>query len=149
MTGSIDTMSLSEARSDSVSDQCRLTSFSNGGETTYIGIVRSDNEDFLSVVDETEKQLAPPNELFHQWWNTKKQLKQDGEQETTAHNEALAQVSYFDRFAQYLNTDDAQEAITRLTERVLSGEDIVLVCYCTGEQQCHRYPVADRIEARL
>lgn len=148
MTGTIDTMSLSEARKKSVSDQSRLASFSNDGETTYIGIANADREDYLDGVDETEQRLAPPDELFWQWYKTRERFMEDM-MEKSAHNEALSRVDYFERFEEYLNDPEAQSAITQITERVRSGEDIVLVCYCGEGRQCHRHPVAERIRARV
>lgn len=150
MTGSIDTMSLSAARTDSASDQSRLASFgSDGPETTYIGVVRSTKEPLLDVVDEVEPRLAPPEELFFQWLNTKRRLSDDGMLDTNAHNEALDRVNYFERFEDHLNTIGPQAALTSIISRVESGEDIVLVCYCDNGKQCHRHPVAERIRARL
>lgn len=151
MTGTLDTMSLSDARRDSTSDQSRLASFGNedGGETTYVGIANSNDNGYNSVVDETETRLAPPDDLFFQWYNTRDSLMSGGMMETNAHNKALEQIDYFERFEHHLNTTQAQEALTQLTERVKAGEDIVLVCYCGGAKQCHRHPVAERIQARL
>ena len=144
-------MSLSDARQESTSDQSRLTSFgdADSGETAYIGIANSEDGTYADVIDETEQRLAPPDDLFYQWYNTRKSMMQDGMLETNAHNKALEEIDYFERFAKYLNTTRAQEAITAITERVRAGEDIVLVCYCGGAKQCHRHPVAERIQARL
>lgn len=147
--GATYTMSLSEAKKDSVSQQSRLTSFGSDGGTTYIGIANIDRDDYLSVVDETEERLAPPDELFWQWYNTRERLMNEGKLERNAHNEALEVVDYFERFEDYLNTRSAQEALTSITERIRDGEDIVLVCYCGDGKQCHRHPVTERITARL
>jgi len=70
MTGTVDTMSLSEARKDSVSQQSRLGAFGSDAGTTYIGIANADRSDYLDAVDETEERLAPPDELFWQWYKT-------------------------------------------------------------------------------
>lgn len=150
MTGTIDTMSLSEASKVAASGQSRLTSFggTGNGETTFVGIARSDKQSYLDTVDETETRLAPPKRLFSQWYETKKNLEQTM-LDANAHNEAMDRIDYFERFDDHLNSRAAQEALTTLTERVRRGEDIVLVCYCDGEKQCHRHPVAERIKARL
>lgn len=151
MTGSIDTMSLDEARSQSVSDQSRLTSFGDddNGSTTYVGIVRSENERYLDAVTEVEQRLAPPSELFHQWWETKKRLCDEEMLETNAHNEALDRVNYFVRFEKHLNNSEQQLALQQITERVRGGEDIVLVCFCSNGEQCHRHAVEARIDSRI
>jgi len=142
-------MSVEQARKDSVSQQSRLTAFGNDEGTTYLGIANADREDYLDAVDETDERLAPPDELFWQWYNTRQRMMDEGMLEVNAHNEALEVTNYFERFEEYLNRPDPQSAITQVTERVRSGEDIVLVCYCGEGRQCHRHPVAERITARL
>ena len=149
MAGSVDTMSLSRAKTDSVSQQSRLTSFASDDGTTYIGIANVERDDYCDVVDETESRLAPPDDLFWQWYHTRERFMDDGLLECNAHNEACAEIEYFERFESYLNTDEAQEALTVLTERIRDGEDIVLVCYCGDGKQCHRHPVAERLMSRL
>lgn len=149
MAGSVDTMSLSDARKESVSQQSRLGSFGSDSGTTYLGIANADRDDYLDAVDETDERLAPPGELFWQWYNTRQRLMGDGELERNAHNEALDLVNYFERFESYLNGPEPQAAIEQVAERVRDGEEIVLVCYCGDGKQCHRHPVAERIRARL
>lgn len=149
MTGTVDTMSLSDAKKDAVSQQSRLSAFGSDEGTTYVGIANSEREDYLDAVDEVEPRIAPPSDLFHQWYNTRERMMSEGMLERNAHNEALEVVNYFDRFEAHLNSDDAQTALTQITERVRDGEDIVLVCYCGDGKQCHRHPVAERIKARL
>jgi len=149
MTGTIDTMSLSDAKADSASDQSRLASFGSDSGTTYIGIANTEHDDYLDSVDETEDRLAPPGDLFWQWYNTRRNLMDEGMIEANAHNEALDRIDYFERFESYLNESEPQTAITQIVERVRDGEDIVLVCYCGGAKQCHRHTVAKRIRARI
>lgn len=149
MTGTVDTMSLSDAKQDAASQQSRLASFGSDSGTTYLGIANIERDDYLDFVDETEDRLAPRDELFYQWLNTRKNLQSDGMLERNAHNEALDRIDYFERFESDLNDADAQAAITQITERVRNGEDIVLVCYCGDGKQCHRHPVAERIRARV
>lgn len=148
MTGTVDTMSVDEAQQDAVSQQSRLSSFGSD-DTTYIGIANSEREDYLDAVDETEPRLAPPSALFHQWYNTRERLMDEGMLERNAHNEALDRVNYFDRFGSYLNESDPQAAIAQIVERVRNGEEVVLVCYCGDGRQCHRHPVAERIRAQV
>lgn len=154
MTDRIETMSLREARRDSASQQSRLASFGDDsgddGETTYVGVVRSDSDEYMSVVDETEERLAPPSDLFHQWLTTKRTMQDEGMLETTAHNQALDAVGYMPRYEEYLREDpDAQLALQSLVARLNRGEDIVLVCYCHGEQNCHTSKIVDLIDERL
>lgn len=149
MTGTVDTMSLSDAKKDSVSQQSRLGSFGSDSGTTYLGIANADREDYLGAVDETEERLAPPDELFWQWYNTRDRLMDEGMLERNAHNEALERVNYFERFEEYLNGPDPQAAIAQIAEQVRQGDEVVLVCYCGEGKQCHRHPVEERVKARV
>lgn len=148
MSGTVDTMSLSEAKQSTVSRQSRISSFGGTAGTTYVGIANVERDDYLDIVDETDQRLAPPDELFWQWYHTRDELS-DELLETNAHNVALDRIDYFERFEDYLNTPVAQEALAQLTERVRRGEDIILVCYCSDGKQCHRHPVSERIRSRL
>lgn len=151
MTGTVEHMSLGEARKSQHTDQSRLSAFGSDGdrETTYIGIVRSDSDDFQSAVDEMRPELAPPSDLFHQWLNTKRTFEDDMA-DVRAHNEALEHVSYRSRFGEHLETNaDARQTLEALTERVLAGEHIVLVCYCGEGKWCHREPVAETLKSMV
>lgn len=145
VAGSIDHMSLRAARRDRASSQSRLSSFTNdGSDTTYISVVASDTNDIDEVVDETDERLSPPDDLFYQWLHEKEQLESEGTQPSIAHNRAMESVNYEQRFRQHLQHDDeAQLAIKSIIARMKRGEEIVLVCYCTGDKRCHRTMVAD------
>lgn len=149
MSGTVEHMSLREARRDANSEQSRLQSFAGSGDTTYVGVFRRGEGD--DVVDERVEALAPPEELFYQWLSLRDQYRDDRALTTVqAHEKALRDVSYRPRYQDHLKTDtDAQRALDRLTERVRDGENIILVCYCTEDRWCHREPVTERIQSRL
>jgi uncharacterized protein YeaO (DUF488 family) len=145
MDGTVEGMSLADAREDQHSSQSRLSAFNqNGSDSTYIGIVQSPNDDFESVIDEQIPELAPPEELFYQWLQTRKSLESDGMGHIEAHNTAVERVDYESRFKQYLH-DDAHSSVASLATRVRNGEHIVLVCYCHDGKWCHRDLVIEAV----
>lgn len=153
MTGTVEHMSLAEARKNNSSSQTRLSSFGSNGDrdTTYIGIVNSDDGDVAQTVDEMKPALAPPDDLFYQWLETKKKLENDrAVTNTMAHNQALDRVDYRERFGKYLDSNgEALAALEELTERVLNGEHIVLVCYCGEGKWCHRESVTETLNSMV
>lgn len=151
MTGTVEHMSLSEARRDISSSQSRLSAFGADGETTYIGIVNSDDGDISDVADEMRPSLSPPDDLFYQWLQTKKRYENDGAVNSVqAHNQALDAVDYRPRFRDHLETDAAaRDALEELATRVESGEHIVFVCYCNDNKWCHREPVTETIKSMV
>lgn len=141
MNGTVEHMSLRDARKSSSSDQSRLSSFggNDSRKPTYVGVVNSMDHGFGDVVDENIEALAPPDELFYQWLETRRQHEADGMHPVEAHNKALKYISYRDRYLKYLNNDgDAQQALHNIIARVERGENIVFVCYCDGAKTCHR-----------
>lgn len=144
-SGSIDDMSIVEARRARSSDQSRLSSFD--GKTTYIAIVRSISDRMERVVDYADSRLSPPKKLFWQWYDTRESYMDDGTPKTVAHNRAFEDVRYEQRFRSYLEHNrDAQQAIKEIVDRMEDGENVVLVCYCTGDRACHRTIVREYVE---
>lgn len=137
-------MSLNEVRKSTSSDQSRLASFGTS-ETTYIAIVRSPSDDLADEVDEVEPRLAPPEQLFYQWLNTRNNLKDEGMPPVQAHNEAIDRVDYVNRFEDHLDTDESQAALRSIADRVADDEHVVLVCYCGEGKWCHRSVVFERL----
>lgn len=146
--GSFDDMNVGEAGNDRVGSQQRLDQF--GKDVSYVGVVRYPNDIMDGVVDEYEQRLAPPEELFHQWYGCKQRYEDDGLSDVRAHNAAFEEVAYAPRFDDYLARDeDAQEALDELAGRVVDGEHIVLVCYCATDKLCHREQVSDALESTV
>jgi hypothetical protein len=148
MSGSVDEMSLNDARREHASSQSCLQSFGSDS-TTYVGIVRSDNEELVDAVDEVDKRLAPPDDLFYQWYNLKQQIEEDGLTSRQAHREAATTINYEHRFDQYLLQDTPQTALSEYTQRIESGERIVFVCFCPDDRFCHRHPVLSAVRRQL
>lgn len=148
MSGSVDEMCLRSVQQEHASSQSCLQSFGSDS-TTYVGIVRSDNDELVDAVDEVDRRLAPPDELFYQWYNLKQDMESDGMTSKQAHREAVETIDYESRFDQYLLGDEPQEAIDEYAERIEAGERIVFVCFCPDDRFCHRHAVLDAVRRTL
>jgi GrpB-like predicted nucleotidyltransferase (UPF0157 family) len=151
MTGTVEHMNIAEAKSSRYSQQSRLSAFNDEGDrdTTYVGVVSEGDEEFERTVDEMRPELGPPSVLFHQWLNTR-DSKQDEMSSVEAHNRALDEVNFRERFGKYLDSNrEARDALEELTDRVEAGEHIVLVGYCDEGKWCHREPVAETIKSMV
>lgn len=138
--GSVETMTISQARHAQASSQTRLASFGNGSEsnTKYIGTVHSASDDYREVVEENIDALAPDSELFYQFQHMKDQFEDDGKRPEVAHNDAIEYINYPTRYEEQLRSNpDAMDQIRRLRHRLEMGDDIVLVCYCSDGRWCH------------
>ena len=109
-------------------------------ETTLVGVVRQPPPWFHAAVDENVRALGPPSSLLEETKAAEEELKMQGLCAEGAHNAAWEQVDYEARYRTHLETDaDAQGALTRLLERLESGESIALVCFeNTNKKHCHR-----------
>lgn len=92
-----------------------------------LGVVRRPLPWLLGAVDENEPALGPPEGLLSEFRERYETLATETNlDEATAHNLAIADISYRQRYLEYLKTDsDAQSAIESVRSRVLDGADIV------------------------
>jgi hypothetical protein len=142
----VDEMALRSAQQAQAGEQSQIQSFGSSS-TTYVGIVRSERDDLLDATDETDQRLAPPEDLFYQWLNYKQTLEaEDGVPAGRAHDRAYEEIDYEKRFDQYLTqSDEAQGAVEEYADRVMDGERIVFVCFCSDLRHCHRHAVVDAV----
>lgn len=117
---------------------------------TRVGVVRRPTHWFHGPVDENIPALAPPAGLLDEVKDTHERLKADGLDDATAHNRALEEVDYDERYLAHLETPEAQAAIHDLVSRIDDGEDVALVCYeNTDEKRCHRTLLVNVLEQHL
>lgn len=116
-----------------------------------VGVVRKPTRWFHGVVDENVPALGPPAALLDAVQSRKAELEAEGVPEAEAHNRAMDETDYDDRYAEHLDTaPDAQSALDDLRSRLEDGEDVVLVCYeNTDEKRCHRTQLQERLQAGL
>nr|WP_252701433.1 DUF488 domain-containing protein [Natronosalvus vescus] len=117
-------------------------------ETTLIGVVRQPPPWFHAAVEENVRELGPPSSLLEETKTAEEELKMQGLCAEGAHNAAWEQVDFVSRYRTHLETDaDAQDALTRLRERLESGESIALVCFeNTNKKCCHRTVLREVLE---
>lgn len=109
-------------------------------EAVRVGVVRRPTPWFYGEVDENMPALGPPEALLDEFKSRYEELQARGMDDATAHNAALDEIGYDDRYRDYLaRSDEAQSAMETLRDRLDRGEDIALVCYeNTDEKHCHR-----------
>lgn len=98
-------------------------------------------------VDENLDALGPPPELLDAFKGRYAELRASGVPDAEAHNRALVDVDYADRYLSYLDASrEARGAVRYVDRRLERGEDVVLVCYeNTDEKRCHRTLLKDHI----
>ncbi|MFP8958729.1 DUF488 domain-containing protein [Natrialbaceae archaeon A-CW3] len=117
-------------------------------DTTLLGVVRQPPPWFHTTVDVNVRALGPPSALLEEAKTADEELKMQGLCAEGAHNAAWEQVDFEARYRTHLEIDaDAQDALTRLRERLASGESIALVCFeNTNKKRCHRTVLREVLE---
>ena len=121
------------------------------GAEQLIGVVRRPLPWLRAQVDENRAALGPPADLLDDVKGRAAALEDDGLADAAAHNQAMVETNYRERYLTHLNqSPEAQNAITDIESMLLEGEDVVLVCYeNTTEKRCHRTILQAVIEVRL
>lgn len=109
-------------------------------DAVRLGVVRRSTPWFYAQVDENVPALAPPADLLDETKTRQAELEDRGLDDATAHNRAMDDVDFDDRYRDYLRSSgEAGEALAALRDRLDRGEDVALVCYeNTEEKRCHR-----------
>lgn len=109
-------------------------------DTVKLGVVRRPTPWFYAHVDENIPTLGPPEDLLDAFQERYEELQEEGMDDADAHNAALGDISYDDRYLSYLDSsEEAEAALDDLRNRLAKREDIVLVCYeNTEHKRCHR-----------
>lgn len=117
-------------------------------DAVRVGVVRRPTPWFYAQVDENVPELGPPAALLEEFKDRYEHRQEQGLGDAEAHNTALEDVDYDDRYRSYLDeSDEARAAIEGLRNRLESGEDVVLVCYeNTDEKRCHRTLLRSELE---
>ncbi|MFB6192270.1 MAG: DUF488 family protein [Haloarculaceae archaeon] len=120
------------------------------GTERLVGVVRRPLPWLRAGVDENLPALGPPPDLLDAFKRRYETLRAEGTPDAEAHNRALDDVDYVDRYLSYLDASrEARAAVRYVDRRLERGEDVVLVCYeNTDEKRCHRTLLADHIRDR-
>lgn len=113
-----------------------------------VGVVRRPMGWFHAQVDENIADLGPPEPLLQDITARQQALENDGVDEARAHNRAMEESNFEERYRAYLETSEAaSQARDRLLQELADGRDVVLVCYeNTEEKRCHRTTLKEWIE---
>lgn len=114
--------------------------FDLDGDEHLIGVVRRPLPWLHGQVDENYPALGPPPDLLDEFKDRYDELRARGVADSPAHNQALEDVNYNDRYRSYIDESvAAQDALQQIESLLDRGEDVVLVCYeNTDEKRCHR-----------
>lgn len=117
-------------------------------DAVRVGVVRRPTPWFWAQVDENVPELGPPADLLDEFKERYEHLREQGMADAEAHNAAMEDVGYDERYRSYLDeSDETRAAIDALRNRLESGEDVVLVCYeNTDEKRCHRTLLRSELE---
>lgn len=109
-------------------------------DAARVGVVRRPTPWFYAAVDENVPALAPPADLLDDAKDRQADLEERGVDDATAHNRAIEDVDFEERYLAHLReTDEARQAVAALRDRLDRGEDVALVCYeNTENKRCHR-----------
>jgi hypothetical protein len=110
------------------------------GNERLVGVVRRPLPWFGAQVDENRNVLGPPASLLDEVKERSEALQAQGLEGAAAHNRAMSEANYRERYLDHLRTSGAAQAAIEDLEALLeSGQDVVLVCYeNTDEKRCHR-----------
>lgn len=119
--------------------------------TATVGVVRRATPWFYAQVDENQPALGPPEPLLAEVKERHEALVADGMGDAEAHNAAMEEANYDERYLEHLDAStDAQAALADLRDRLAAGQDVALVCYeNTAEKRCHRTLLRDRLRSGL
>jgi hypothetical protein len=148
MTGSLETECLSNLKDREKSDQSSILEYSDSSPT-HIGVVSSPGKHMVECADEILEELGMP-----EWALNKFLARRAGYQRNSAvddaHEQAYEDAELGPIYRNHLQESEAAEKkIEEIVERILSGEDIVLVFYEEDDQKCHRHYLKEKIEQQL
>lgn len=148
MSGRLQETNFSELEKRQQSTQSSLSSWSDN-DTTYVAVVSRPTHGISDTVDEVWTELGMPEKSLKTFL-----ARRDGYRGNSAiddpHNQAYADVGLSDVYTDYIeNSAAAQHRIREAMERVVSGENITLVCYEEDGKNCHRHILIDEIRDRV
>jgi uncharacterized protein YeaO (DUF488 family) len=110
------------------------------GDERLVGVVRRPLPWFDAQVEENRAALGPPESLLDEVKERSEALQAEGLEDATAHNRAMTEANYRERYLDHIRTSGAAQAVIEDLKALLeSGQDVVLVCYeNTDKKRCHR-----------
>lgn len=153
MVGELDEVYLSELREENKeTPQQSLFDFSEDSgkhsEATTIAVISKPNETgVLDLTDEFMPSLGMPAPVLTDFQKLRGQMNEMSHVEE--HNKAFEKCDLENKYRDHLFSDEAQEKVDEIIERLHNGEDITLVCFEKSPKKCHRHVLKEHIERNL
>lgn len=150
MSGRIDEMCFWTLEETVDPDQRSLHEYTSAPGSTTIAVVREPNDTgIVDVCDEWAQSLGMPKDALRDFWELRSQYREnDGVYRPS--DRAYRELELDERYVEYVrHSDEAQTALDDIVDRILSGEDITLVCFEEDGKCCHRHELLSMIESRL
>ncbi len=148
MSGRLQEISFSELEERQQSSQSSLDQYSDS-ETTYVAVVSLPTSRIEDATDEVWTEVGMPEKALKTFL-----ARRAGYRGNSAindpHNQAYEDVGLREIYHEHLEKScAAQDRIRDTVERVVSGENITLVCYEPDGQKCHRHILIDKISEKV
>ena len=147
MSGRIEETNYEDAKQRYLSDQCELTEFTNS-DTTYIAVTSLSRGSIEKYVDEVMDELGMPQRALTLFLKKRAGYRGNSAVEFP-HEKAYDEADLEDAYRKHIQHPHPSHSITELVERVVSGENITLVCYEEEGKSCHRHILVDEIKSQV
>jgi hypothetical protein len=151
MSGRIDETNYSEVKENHLSSQAELAEFTEQ-QTTYTAVTSLPRRSIGEYVDEVWPELGMPEWALNRFLERRAGYRGNSAVDDP-HERAYEDVHLNGIYQNYLNeSKEAQNRLHEAVERLISGENITLVCYEDAGQSCHRHilvsVIRERVESR-
>lgn len=148
MSGRLQEISFSELKERQQSTQASLDDYATS-DTTYVAVVSLPTGNIEDIADEVWESLGMPEKALKNFL-----ARRSGYRSNSAidkpHNQAYADIGLTEIYRAHIEESDAAtRRISDATERLVSGENITLVCYEPKGKECHRHLLIDMIEQEV
>lgn len=150
MTGRVKDACVKEIRNAHDPHQYTLSNYGTDTYNTTIAIVsKPADSDIVELCDEWHPVLGMPEAYLTRYLKTRSKYRMNSAIDNPG-NVAYDELELDRKYKEYIrSSDEAQEALDAIAERVASGEEIVLVCFEEEGERCHRHVLSRMVEARV
>lgn len=147
MSGRLTETNYSSLKEQKKSDQSSLSNWGDD-EETYIAVVSLPRGGIEDIVDEVWPELGMPEGPLKKFLAVRAGYKTNSAIDD-AHNQAYEDSHLTEIYHKHLGTERAQMRLQEAVERLISGENITLVCYEEEGDSCHRHILIDELTERV
>jgi uncharacterized protein YeaO (DUF488 family) len=148
MSGRIDETNYADAKQRHLSSQSELDEWCEA-ESTLVAVTSTPRGSIETYVDEVIPELGMPERALKSFLALRAGYRTNSAVDD-AHNKAYEDESLSSTYDNYIEkSPEAQRKLSELTERVVSGENITLVCYEEDGDACHRHKLVALLQERV